>query len=258
MSEKKIIKLSQNPFSVGDVDVDVDVDVSDVSDVSDVDAATFESSLPAQHGHCYYADEALGLYIGVCDTTDIVKIAAPHAYDEFMTIIEGAVAIKNNNTGKVETIMAGESFVIPYGYDCQWHQQGYYLNPALRKFYVIYEPQEPPEKPVTENVIYINENSDIPWQATSDGHKKKVLYQNHNQSFTCGVWQGNAFTTDTIAFPYNEFITIKQGSLICTDENNIKHQFNAGDALFIPQGTRCAWQVKDKVTIYYSQIKSAY
>lgn len=233
----KIIKLSQNPEGFGTV-------------ADELDAAMFESTLPTQHSHNYYEDEALGLYIGVWDTTDMIETAAPYACDEFMFIIEGAVEIKNSKTDKIETIMAGESFVIPQGYDCQWHQQGY-----LRKFYVIYEPQETPKKPVTENVVYISENSSVPWQKTSDGHRKKLLYKNNDQGFTAGVWQSNAFTTGLIDFLYHEFIFINNGSLICTDEMGVAHHFKTGDALFIPQGTRCAWQIEDKVSIHFTQIK---
>ncbi|NQY89858.1 MAG: DUF861 domain-containing protein [Colwellia sp.] len=237
MSEKNIIKLSQNPKGFGEV-------------ADELEESMFESVLPKQHTHSYFEDEALGLYIGVWDSTDMTETAAPYACDEFMFIIEGAAKIKNNKTGNIETIMAGESFVISQGYDCQWHQKGY-----LRKFYVIYQPQEIPEKPVTEHVVYITENSDIPWQETSDGHRKKMLYQNNNQGFTSGVWQSKAFTTGLINFPYHEFIYINNGSLICTDEMGIAHHFNGGDALFIPQGTRCAWQVKDQVSIHFTQIK---
>jgi len=238
MSEKSIIKLSQKPHGFGKVTDKLEEDM-------------FESPLPKQHTHSYYEDDTLGLYIGVWDTTDMVETAAPYKCDEFMSIIEGAVEIKNSKTGKIDTIMAGESFVIPQAYDCQWHQKGY-----LRKFYVIYEPQDNPHTPVVEKVIYVNEHSNVPWQTTSDGHNKKVLYQNHNQTFTSGVWQSKGFDTNEITFPYNEFIVIKQGSLICKDEQGVEHKFSAGEAVFIPQGTRCSWLAEGKICIYFTQIKS--
>ena len=237
MPEKSIIKLSRTPTGFGDISIELD-------------AAMFESTQPTQHRHSYYDDDTLGLHIGVLDSTDMTGIASPYANDEFMIIIEGRVDIKNNKTGKMETIMAGDSVVIPQNYDCQWHQQGY-----LRKFYVIYKPQETPIKSATENVIYIDEKSDVPWKETSDGHRKKTLYQNNDQRFTAGVWQSNELTTGLINFPYHEFIFIKEGSLICIDEIGIPHYFTSGDALFIPQGTRCAWQVKGKVSIHFTQIK---
>lgn len=237
MSEKRIIKLNQNPAGFGNT-------------VDKLDSSIFESTLPTQYSHSDYKNEALGLYIGVRDSTEMTEAAVPFAYDEFMIVIEGTVEIKNNKTGEVDTIMAGESIVIPQGYDCQCHQQGY-----LRKFYLTYKPQETSETPVTEHVVYIHENSDIPWKETSDGHRKKTLYQNNDQHFTAGVWQSNAFTTNLITFPYHEFIFINKGSLIYTDEMGVAHYFTSGDALFIPQGTRCAWQVKDKVSIHFTQIK---
>lgn len=241
MSEIKVIKLSQTPEGFGDV-------------ADELEADMFDSALPTQHTHSYYQDENLGLYIGVWDTTDMIETASPYGCDEFMSIIEGVVEIKNNQTGKVETVMAGESFVIPQGYDCQWHQNGY-----LRKFYVIYEPpaESIPEQPVCEHVITIDKKNPLPWQETSDGYNKKVLYQSHNEKFTCGVWQGDSFNTGIIAFPYNEFITLKHGSLICTDEKGSEHKITAGQALFVPQGVNCSWQAREKISLHFVQIKQS-
>jgi len=237
MTNNKIIKLIQNPGGFGDV-------------VDELEESMFKSPLPKQHTHSYYENEELGLYIGVWDTTDMIETAAPYSCDEFMSIIEGAVEIKNNKTGMIETIMAGESFVIPQAYDCQWHQHGY-----LRKYYVIFEPQDAAEKPVTENVVYFKEQNNVPWQETSDGHRKKVLYQNHNKTFTSGIWQSDGFSTNAISFPYNEFISIKQGCLTCTDEQGVEHKISAGEALFIPEGAVCSWQAQGKINLHFAQIK---
>jgi len=97
--------------------------------------------------------------------------------------------------------------------------------------------------------------NDIPWQETSDGHRKKVLYQNHNQTFTAGIWQSKGFNTSLMSFSYNEFIMIKQGKLICTDDLGVEHKINAGEALFIPQGVRCSWLAQGKITLHFVQIK---
>jgi len=229
-----------------------------------------------QHPHSYYEDQSLGLYVGVSNTSQIITPAAPHAYHEFINIIEGVAEIKNNKTGTVETVMAGESFVIPKGYDCQWQQSG-----DLRKFHIIYNPLdenkdedegEDKGKPETETsshqrVIYFDENStnqhsknslnSTPWQATSDGHKKKVLYQNPSKTFTSGVWQSKGFNTDLITFPYNEFFIIKKGNLTCTDDAGIEHKISAGEALFIPKDTRCSWLATEELTLYFAQIKQS-
>jgi uncharacterized cupin superfamily protein len=239
MSEKKIIKLIHNPNGFGEI-------------ADELEESMFESTLPKQHTHSYYEDEALGLYIGVWDTLDMIETAAPYACDEFMTIIEGTVEIKNNQTGIVEAVTAGQSFVIPQGYNCQWHQNGY-----LRKFYVIYEPpaESIPDSPVCESIVYIDEKSTLPWQETSNGYQKKMQYQSHNQKFTSGVWQGKDLDTGMIAFPYHEFISLKEGCLLCTDDKGVEHKINSGEALFIPQGTHCSWQAQGKISIHFVQLK---
>lgn len=206
---------------------------------------------PVQVSPSHYENKAIGLYIGISDSTDTLDYASPYPHDEFIFIMEGAVKVQNNQTGCIESLVAGDSFVIPNGYDYCWHQQGY-----LRKLYVKLEEPTIYEKPNIEKVIYIDKSSDVPWKDTSDGHRKKMLYQNHNQLFTSGVWQGKALNTNMIEFPYHEFILIDNGKLTCTDEMGVTHNFNCGDALFIPQGTPCSWNVKDEVSIHFVQIKS--
>jgi len=244
MLTNKIIRLNPNPKGFGD-------------NADELTQDMFVSSLPVQHSHSYYENDELGLYVGVWDTTDMIETAAPYGCDEFMTIIEGAVEIKNNKTGKIETVMAGESFVIPKGYDCQWRQQGY-----LRKFYVISEhPAESiPKAPSINGIVYIA-SSDIASNSkafidTHDGHSKKELYVDHLQRFSTGIWRAKALTTALSPYPDNEFLLINKGDLICLDKDNIEHKFKQGDALFIPQGAICAWRVEDNVTITYVKIKA--
>jgi len=208
-----------------------------------------------QHKNYYYENETLGLSLGICDCATKSEITFSNACDEFIIMIEGSVTIENNKTCDVETIMTGESFVLPQGFDYQWRQLG-----DLRMFYIHFEAKAVPDLTTEKNIIHINEkhqlteDSSIPWQQTSDGHRKKVFYQNHNKGFTYGLWQGDAFSTEMITFPYNEFIHIIHGSLICRDNQGIEHTLTLGDAVFIPQGTRCAWQVNDQVTISFVQI----
>lgn len=240
MSDIKIINLNEKPQGFGDI-------------ADNIENTMFVSSLPRQHTHSYYENTALGLYLGLWDTTDIIATAAPYAYDEFMIIIEGVVEIKNSQTGTVEIATTGDSIIIPQGYDCQWHQKDYLL-----KFRLIYQPPEQSvsEQPTCDHIVFIDEKHANAWQETSDGFNKKVLYQSHNQKFTSGVWQANSFSTGMITFPYNEFIVLKQGSLLCTDESGVVYKISKGQALFVPQGTPCSWQAKAKTSLLFVQISS--
>jgi len=240
MPVKKVIKLSTKPAKFGEI-------------ADELSADMFVSSVPVQHSHSYYEDEDLGLYIGVWDTTDMVEKSAPYACDEFMTIIEGSVEIKETKTGNIKTVLAGESFVIPKGYDCQWRQQGY-----LRKFYVISEhPHETiPEQPAINSIVYINDNPDHPFKNTRDGYCKKELYVDHQQRFSAGIWQSGALNTELLPYPDNEFLVVTQGTLRCRDHHGNEQIFKQGDVLFIPQGSLCAWSVDKSVTLTYCKIKA--
>jgi len=253
MKSNAIIRLNRHPENFG-------------NEADELTADMFESTLPTQHSHSYYEDEALGLYIGVWDTTDMVETAGPYACDEFMVLLEGKASIKNNKTGELETVENGEAFVIPKGYDCQWQQAGY-----LRKFYVISEhPDETiPDKPSIENIVNFSESETIPTgltvKVTGDSFKMKTdkkanagkhLYQNHNGKFFAGIWQSDALETQMQTFPRNEFIYITSGSLVCIDENNQEHKFIQGDAFFVPQGTPCYWRIDKKVSTYYAVLQS--
>lgn len=226
MSAKEIIKLYQTSVTVAG-----------------------EITAPMQESNHHYSDKALGLAIGIWDSVNLYALARTDDCDKLITIIEGSLTVTNNLTGKIDTILAGESIVIYQGSINKYHQKG--------NFYAVYVNYQSNNrlKDGANNILHIQANSEKPWQETSDGHRKKVLYQSHDQCFTSGVWQSKTLITGLINFPYHEFIYINRGSLICTDEMGVAHNLKKGDALFIPQGTQCAWQVKNKVSIHFAQIK---
>ncbi|MEH6651658.1 MAG: cupin domain-containing protein [Motiliproteus sp.] len=250
MPVKTIIRLSSAPEGFGQTP-------------DELASEGFTSTLPIQHTHIYFEDEAQGLYIGLWDTTAMVEAGGPYACDEFMWLLEGEAAIKNNKTGLVEKAKAGEAFVIPKGYDCQWHQQGY-----LRKFFVISEhPDEAiPEQPTVEGIVIpeadfrlqpqmknrpflLPQNAPIPQQ--------NVCYRNAGDKFRAGAWQSEPFESAQQAFPYNEFGYVEQGSLTLIDQLGEAQIFDAGDAFFIPQGVECSARASDRVRLFFAEIHSA-
>ena len=40
-----------------------------------------------------------------------------------------------------------------------------------------------------------------------------------------------------------------------TDESGVEHKISKGQALFVPQGTRCSWQAKEKISLHFVQVK---
>lgn len=196
----------------------------------------------------------------------MLETAGPYASDEFMWVIDGTVDVKDNQSGLSETVYAGEAFVIPRGYDCQWHQSGY-----VRKFYVISEhPNELiPSSPVSDSIIKpmlaIDEtvaltkanvhlallNNDNVMQ------KEQTCYQDSQARFFVGTWESEPFESALLPFSVNEFVYLQTGSLILIDEHNVEHAFTAGDAFFIPQGTICQWKVTEAIRTFYTVIKAS-
>ena len=208
-----------------------------------LDAELFASELPVQHTHLYYEDEEHGLYVGVWDTTSMIEAAGPYGCEEFMWLLEGEVEIKNSQTGAMEAVKAGEAFVIPRGYDCQWHQSGY-----LRKFFVI---SERPDKraPTTGSagIIKLNKES---------GEGNSVFYENNEGDFVTGCWQGDPVDAKTFDVDGNHFIYVLAGSFSLTDEDNKPHTFVSGEAFFVPGGTVCGWSVSADAQAFYATVKS--
>lgn len=249
MSDKTIIRLTATPEGFGETPDELTQDM-------------FASEIPLQHSHSDFENDDIGLYVGVWDTETMVEAAGLYGMDEFMWLLEGECQIKNNKTGELETVKAGQPFVIPKGYDCQWHQTGY-----LRKFFVISEhpEEEIPAAPTYEGVIIpkadaplSEQTEDQPFAVTTGAAPQHhVAYTDVKGKFTSGTWATEAFESEQRPFPYNEFAYVQDGSITLTDAQGNAHVFNAGDAFFIPEGTECSAAVANSVSVIFTVVKSA-
>jgi uncharacterized cupin superfamily protein len=250
MPNKTIIRFSPQPEGFGE-------------EPDELTADMFASALPVQHSHEYYEDEDLGLYVGVWDTTDMIEAAGPYDADEFMWLLEGQAVIKNNKTGEMETATAGEAFVIPRGYDCQWQQTGY-----LRKYYVISEnPNEDiPAQAALEGIAFAKADAALETVTTSAPFALKgdVLQKAHDcyvdstGKFLCGTWECEAFESEPRPFPYYQFGYVQEGSITLTDEEGEPHVFRAGDAFFVPKGLVCCGQSAARVRLLYAVLRATH
>jgi len=162
-----------------------------------------------------------------------------------MVVLEGRAQIKNNQTNVIDTINAGESFIIPKGYDCQWIQEGY-----LRKFYVIAEnsavESSEPENAIS-NVIILPNDGDV---------ESQVSYQNNSGNFTAGIYKGNVEESPIALSKHHRFIYIKQGSLTLIDHNLTEHHFKEGDAFIILNGAQLGWRSDQEILHHYVELVS--
>jgi len=235
MSDKKAIKLSTKPDNFGD-------------SPDELDQTMFVSTLPIQNSHSYYEDEASGLYVGVWDTTDMVEAPAPYACEEFMVLIEGAAEIKNNKTQKVETVLAGESFIIPLAYDCQWQQKGY-----LRKFYLISEPitdEEMPDAPVVEGIVKIKSNM----QEQASVEEQRCHYRSIDGKFMVSTWERSAGSTAFERNDNHQFYFLEKGKLTLSYSDGSMQSYKSGDAFFLVKGTSCKWHADSTIFLHFAEV----
>lgn len=192
-----------------------------------------------------------------------LQLSKEHSTSVYLT----DVCLKENKTAIVETISAGECVVIPNAVNkttgIQWQQA-----PDTCFLTVKYQPPEHSNQDNSENEKEnINEATDViriaqstkkndpGFSNTSDGYQKKECFVTANKQFSSGIWASKSLATGLAEYPDNEFLLINQGCLICIDEHDNEQVFTQGDALFIPQGSFCAWRVEESVTITYAKIK---
>jgi hypothetical protein len=219
----------------------------------ELDPADFQSELPDQHLHVYFEDEEVGLSAGVWTTTDMQEVFGPYPGDEFMWVLEGRVAMLDGN-GTATHIKQGETFCLHNGVPTSWKQVGF-----LRKYFMTYDNPNAPT-PVNDSagsgVVVLDA---VALQSGMEQINKEPPLQHENIAFTndagnmfAGMWDSMAFEGEMKPFPWYEFAQILNGEVTITEGDGTIHQFGAGDAFFIPEGTLCSWKTHGYVKKLYS------
>lgn len=226
----------------------------------ELDPEMFVTELPTQHSHAFFEDDSLGLYIGLWDTDDMIEAPGPYACDEFMLLLEGEVRVKDNQTGDFTTVTAGDAFVLPKGYDCQWHQQGY-----LRKFYVISEhPDESvPERAAKQQTILIPLNPDnnnagdesvlFPGLDSSDC-TEALSYTDTRGRFLAGVWQSAALRVQAVTLNHYCLLCVRSGAIELAAVKGEAHTVSAGQTCFIPSNTQLELSVSQEAAVQFCAV----
>ncbi|TRX57850.1 cupin domain-containing protein [Thalassomonas sp. M1454] len=204
-------------------------------EADELTADMFASDIPLQHSHDYYCDEDLGLYVGVWDTDTMDETPGPYGMEEFMVVLEGQAQIKNNKTGNIETIKAGEGFVIPKGYDCQWQQQGY-----LKKFYVI-----------LDNDTLAPGNSEVDSVALFKTSQTNKVFINEQNTFKAGICNSTEYIK---ANNEHRFIYVLSGSLTVKSSSHKEQTFTASESIFIKNNEHLDCNISDDFKAYFCNV----
>ncbi len=226
-----------------------------------LDAADFQSDLPLQHGHTYFEDPALGLTVGVWDTTTMQEAFGPYPGDEFMWILEGqACMMDGDENGTI--IKQGQTFCIRNAIPISWKQVGF-----LRKIYMTYSNPDSPTPEISsadggvrildpvelENGMTRLDTTDpLEIKKNLPVQRENIVFTNDAGNMFTGMWDSTAFESEMRPFRFHEMVQLLEGEVTITDEDGTASSFSAGDAFFIPMGTVCSWKATGYIRKFYS------
>jgi uncharacterized cupin superfamily protein len=223
-----------------------------------IDAADFQTPPEAQNLHVCFADETLGLSVGVWDTTSMQEAFGPYPGDEFIVVLEGAFRLLDN-TGAGVAAKAGQCVAIRNGIPVSWRQDGY-----LKKFYMTYkDPRATSPQGLTAEggVIVLSPEMSLTdadlMEDTSTPQRDRNLFSNAHGNFEVGLWDTQVLNTELEPFPYHEMAQILEGEVSLTEADGRRHHFTAGDVFFIPAGTPCIWHVPTYLRKFYAALDPA-
>jgi uncharacterized cupin superfamily protein len=195
----------------------------------DLDPDDFQSPLPVQHVHVYFADDAAGLSVGVWDTTTMQEAFGPYPGDEFIVVIEGAFAMVDGKGGAV-TAGAGDSVCFRNGIPTSWKQDGY-----LRKIYLTWRDPlaETPQIASAEGGVIVLDRP-----PEGDG---TVVFRNDTGNMLVRHVAPGAHRVPMAVAAAHELVQVLTGTVEVAEPGGAAQSFGAGQVFFIPQGTTCAW-----------------
>ena len=91
----------------------------------ELDPDSFQSPLPVQNYALVYEDEAIGLAVGIWDTTTMQEAFGPYPGDEYITVLDGGFTMVDAAQAPIVSARAGDSVTVRNGAPSGWKQDGY-------------------------------------------------------------------------------------------------------------------------------------
>jgi uncharacterized cupin superfamily protein len=207
----------------------------------DLDPATFQSPLPVQHYALIFEDEAIGLAVGIWDTTTMQEAFGPYPGDEFITVLDGHFAMVDAAGGTLSAAQAGDSVTFRNGAPSSWKQDGY-----LRKVYLtLQDPTDStPRITSAEGAFCVLDRARVPQcRPEADGVTREVIFCNDAGTMTVTLCAYPARTLAPMPDPSHRLIRVLAGAIILTAPASPPDRFDAGSHVFLPKGTSCTWDI---------------
>ena len=212
------------------------------------------SAVPVQRGHIYHEEPSTGYLAGVWDCTAFDAKPGPYSVDEYMFLLEGSV-VMGLPDGTDIVVEAGQAFVIPKGFECQWKQPGY-----VKKFFMILDGGEGGggANPSLERISVPDLRSAIREDGAADDAEQgavagsRMFFVNHDHSMTVSLTTHVASSTPMLASGIHELVQVLDGAIRLVTEGGADHAFEAGSSFYLPGDCLCAWHFDGRTRLLRS------
>jgi hypothetical protein len=203
-----------------------------------LDPADFQSPLPRQNYHVYFEDEALGLSVGIWDTTTMQEAFGPYPTDEFILVIEGSFAMVDGKGGAVRA-KAGDSVCFHQGIPTSWKQEGY-----LRKVYLTWR------DPGAEMPVIDSAEGGVIVLSPLQTREETVVFRNATGNMQVHHLAPGAQAQPVAASDAHELVQVLTGTVTISEASGATQVFRPGQVFFIPGGTACSRDSSDGLSAY--------
>jgi len=195
-----------------------------------MDYATLVSGEPVQRGHLYHEVADQGYMAGVWDCTAFTDQMMPYPVDEYMLLLKGSVIMALPDGTEI-TIKAGEAFVIPKGFVCQWKQPELVL-----KYFMILDGPTPEAENVSLQRITVPDlagpTAEITTRRTDFLNAAGTM---RVELVTCGATQ-----CPPMPATGHQLISVLEGTLTLHDGEE-SYNFAKDETAYLHQGDSAGW-----------------
>ena len=87
--------------------------------------------------------------------------------------------------------------------------------------------------------------------SSNQSETNHTFFQIENGSVSNGVWECAPCVEDIESYPVHEMMTVISGSVTMTNADGSSDTFISGDTFFIAKGTKCTWEVSERLRKVY-------
>lgn len=201
-----------------------------------------------------FRDDALNLTVGVRTAADMQAPPDPCEGDEFFVVLEGGAELRNEK-GDVTRIATGEACVTRDGAPLSLRPTGFLRQTFIRltggaKRPVVSGQNAFPARPAPD--AHPLKDADVMFGGGRQ--REATLFRNDAGNMEAGIWASTPFRAEAGPFGVHEFAHIIEGDVTITDGDGARHEFTAGESLFLTADTVCRWESAGGVRKYYAAI----